>query len=509
MASMWALMWGMLPRWRGGESPGPGLEGGALRRVGGMGDAYGWVAAAGLWTSVFLFVMAAAKFMANNPEEARRFLVAGLVALFIAAAGPATLSWLTEDLEVQAAAPALVIAVPPSSKVSEEFPAEAWFVHTGLTGDTVCVGVDWGDGARDSRSLAPGGSLSFAHNYGEGVFIVRLYAWSGDCGSIPGDAALLAEARVESVSVGRQIREIFTSAADSMSQEDTGSWLSNRLRDALALVLRAVGYAVGYAVGLVAELMEATRVNPGQAAYWLLTLLAADMPGIQELWARASAWMPLLWPLAAIAGALWRVWRDPRGLDLYEYASDMVLSLIVALAGLALYAPLAKLYNALALSIAQLNQFNTVYSILLGHVVLGSVLGFNVFAAVIAWTAFMAILGIVVIGILKWLAAGAIIGLAPVWAAAYLFPPLKNRVAGMAAGLLAKLAVLGLVAAGMMLLASMAPLLGAGAGAANLVVAYALPIVVPLGGHYILSQLGLGGLPGLGAVRAVRAAMAA
>lgn len=166
-----------------------------------------------------------------------------------------------------------------------------------------------------------------------------------------------------------------------------------------------------------------------------------------------------------------------------------------------LYALLAKLYNAMVLSIAQLNQFNTVYSILLGHAVLGSVLGFNTFAAALAWTAFMAILGIVVIGLLKWLAAGALVGLAPVWAAAYLFPPLRNRVAGMAASLLAKLAVLGLVAAGMILVASMAPLFGASRDAVNLVVAYALPIVVPLGGHYILGQLGLGGLPGLDAVR--------
>jgi len=43
--------------------------------------------------------------------------------------------------------------------------------------------------------------------------------------------------------------------------------------------------------------MEVTRVDPGQAAYWLLVLPAADMPGIQELWARVSAWFPLAWPL--------------------------------------------------------------------------------------------------------------------------------------------------------------------------------------------------------------------
>ena len=69
-----------------------------------MGDAYGWVAAAGLWTSVFLFVVAAIKFMTNNPEEARRFLAAGLAALFIAAAGPATSSWLVGGVQVQAVA---------------------------------------------------------------------------------------------------------------------------------------------------------------------------------------------------------------------------------------------------------------------------------------------------------------------------------------------------------------------------------------------------------------------
>ncbi len=478
-----------------------------------MSGAYGWVAAAGLWTSVFLFVAAAVKFMADEPEEARRFLLAGLVALFIAAAGPATLEWLVGGIRVQAATASLVVAVPPPSKVAEEFPAEAWFVHTGLINTSVCVGVDWGDGHVSTKRLAPGGAVNLTHNYGYGSCPpshpcrVRLYSWSGGCGSIPGNAHLLAETSVVAVSVGEQVKQLLINASEEMSHQDTGSWIGNRIRDALAILLKVLGYALGFAVEVVAKLMEVTGANPGAAAYWLLALPDASMPGLQQLWARASAWMPLLWPMAALAGALWRVFRDPRGLELYEYASDMVLSLIVALAGLALYAPLARLYNAMVLSIAQLNQFNTVYSILLGHIVLGSVLGFNSFAAAVAWTAFIAILGIVVIGILKWLAAGAVVGLAPIWSALWLFPPLR-RAAEAAADLLVKMAVLGLVAAGMMFLASMAPLLGVGRGAVNLVVAYALPIVVPLGGHYILGQLGLGGLPGVGALRALRTARA-
>ncbi|WP_055408307.1 hypothetical protein [Pyrodictium delaneyi] len=477
-----------------------------------MGDAYGWVAAAGMWTSVFLFVAAAIKFMANNPEEAKRLLVAGLVALFIAAAGPATLKWLTKDLKVQAATASLVVAVPPPSRVAEEFPVEAWFVHTWLTNTSVCVGVRWGDGSESTATLAPGGSLKLVHNYALGTamersFNVEMYAWTGDCGSIPAGARLLASMTLTVEKLGYRVANLFIEAGDALERQDAGGFIANSIKEVLARLLKVMGPVFGGAVEATAKVMEVSGFSPGEAFYWLLALPTPDMPGMEQLWARASVWMPLLWPLAAIAGALWRVWRDPKGLDLYEYASDMVLSLIVAVAGLALYAPLAKLYNALALSIANISQANVAYSFLLGHVLLGVALGWNAGAAAVAWTALIAIIAVVVIGVLKWLAAGAIIGLAPVWAAAWLFPPLRGM-ARSAALLLEKIAVLGLVAAGMLFLASQG-LLYAGREIVNIAVAYALPIAITLGGHIILNQLGLGGLPGLGALRAIRAARAA
>ncbi|MEB3860638.1 MAG: hypothetical protein GSR84_00275 [Desulfurococcales archaeon] len=383
-------------------------------------------------------------------------------------------------------------------KVARYFPLEVTVIPV-YPVYSYTVYIDWGDG--EAGSWPPGQPELYAdepatlsHTYhNTGVYNVKVnvdYCYLISFGNDVDCYSLSRQFQVNVTAPWYEYSEAIKSAISEMD-EDGG-----RIESAVKRAFKAAGIALagGFAnvMDIMAEIMARLGMNGGYALHYYVTMPEPDgFKPLRTVYGLSSQVALFLLPIAVMANLLWRgVWEWEKGANpLLDLLRDVLVAGFGVYLFLELYDLAASLVNVVSLSIAQLGQLGALYAMVLAAGALASAVGLvapsaGAFAAAI----FISLLAVVLLGMLKWFLAAAIVAAAPLLIVAYV-SPLRSYAAG-AFRILGTLFVFTLVAGVMARLVSeMAITLTQVEGGTNLLFALATPLVFALATVMITGQI--------------------
>ncbi len=455
----------------------------------------GVVEAIAAGVAALLVPVAAILFVAGRSEAAARALLWAIILAFVSTSGYVVVQWLVGGTTGATGYVNIYVVTKPPSFASKYFPVEITIIPLLPARATYRVVVDWGDGETCVDATVAPQPLTLGHVYdvvGNYTVTVEVYeCWHG-CGL---RTSTSYEIRVSAP--WKEIGDSIKGLGENISKTDAGFWTPLYwVAGQLVVVLGGIFESVS---DITSKFMADHGIYAGYAFYYYVTIpTSGNFPALASVYDAVRQWALFLLPIALLINILWRAyWEFERGFALLDTVREFVWVLFIVLIGLYIYDAAAEIVNTVGLTLAQLGQLSSLYSMALGFLALTAALGvFSPLAANLAALTAAALIFLVLGGILKWLLAAALAVTIPILAVIWLIPPLRG-VASSVASLLAGLFVFTLVAAAFSRLASELSnsLSLTGGGLENLVFAIVMPIVYLVIGPMILQFIGghLGG----------------
>ena len=441
-------------------------------------------------TATLLVPVVAILFVIGRSEAASKALLWAVILAFLSVSGYAITAWLIGG-EGGVGPQNVYIVTKPPSYASKYFPVEISVIPLFPTRIPYKVVVDWGDGVSETQGIAPQ-PLTVSRVYrsvGNYTVTVRVYeGWEG--WGLKSEEKYAIRVSAPWREVGNEIKELGGKLEEEAWKH--GFWAP--LFIAAGKLTGVFGDIFERVSDFICGFMAERGIYAGFAFYYYVTMPGtSNFPALSSVYDVVRQWALYILVLALVINILWRAyWEFERPFALLDVFREFVWAVFVVFVGLYIYDACVDLVNMVSLSIAQLGQLSSIYSMALAFLASTTALGvFTPLAANLAALTALALIFLVLGGMLKWLLAAALVVVIPLMAALWLIPPLRGVVSAISS-LLAGLFVFTLVAAALSRLTgelssslSLAP-----GGVENIVFAIVMPVIYLAVGPLILQMIG-------------------